>query len=147
MQFLRIIGLLTLASGFFAGCSATIGTPQAGETSQSTQTPPQVTAANEIAVIARLRAVASAEAQYYMQSVRYAALEELMEKHLLMDTSQGKLQGYRIEVRLKADGFEATAVPNKYGVTGKRSFYLDQTNVLRGGDKAGAPATSSDPEQ
>ena len=89
----------------------------------------------------------SAEAQYYAESVRYAALEELMDKQLLTDTSQGKLQGYRIEVRLKPDGFEATAVPNKYGVTGKRSFYLDQTNVLRGGDKAGAPATASDPEQ
>ena len=146
MRLLHVIGLLILAPVVFTGCAATI-TPQAGETSQSTQAPPQVTAANEIAVMVRLRGIASAEAMCYSESVRYATLDELMEKQLLMDTSQGKLQGYRIEVRLKAGGFEATAVPNKYGVTGRRSFYLDQTNVLRGGDKAGSPATASDPEQ
>ena len=146
MRSLRIIGLLIMAPVVFTGCAATI-TPQAGEASQSAQVPPQVTAANEIAVIVRLRAIASAEAMYYAESVRYATLEELMEKQLLINTSQGKLQGYRIEVRLTPDGFEATAAPNKYGVTGRRSFYLDQTNVLRAGDKAGSAATASDPEQ
>ena len=146
MRLLNIIGLFILAPVVFTGCAATI-TPPAGETSQSAQSPPQVTAANEIAVMVRLRAIAGAEAVHYSESVRYAALEELMNKQLLNDTSQGKLRGYRIEVRLKPDGFEATAVPNTYGVTGKRSFYVDQTNVLRGGDKAGSPATASDPEQ
>jgi len=141
------IGLLILSAVISAGCSAAIGTNQAGETPQSGQVPPQVTAANEMAVIARLRSISSAETLYYAESGKYTTLDDLLSKQYLSDPSQGKLQGYRIEVSLKPDGFAATAVPNKYGVTGKRSFYLDQTNVLRGGDKAGSQATASDPEQ
>ena len=144
MRLLRT-GLLILAPVIFTGCGATIGTQS--EQSAPTSQAPQVIAANEIAAIARLRTIAGAEAQYYSESVRYTTLDELMEKQFLMDTSRGKLQGYRIEVQVKGDGFAATAAPNKYGVTGKRSFYLDQTNVLRGGDRGGSPATASDPEQ
>ena len=61
------------------------------------------------------------------------------------DPSEGKLARYRFEVRVKPNGFEATAVPENYGVTGKQSFYLDETRTMRGADKQGAKATVSDP--
>ena len=154
MHLLRIVALLVIAPIAITACSAkndgseTGGTaPEAGESAPSTQAPPQVALANELAVIVRLRTIASAEVMYYAESVRYATVEELTAKRLLTDPSDGKLRGYSIELRLKPSGFEATAVPNKYGVTGRRSFYIDETNVLRGGDKRGAPATSDDPEQ
>jgi hypothetical protein len=62
------------------------------------------------------------------------------------DPGRGKLTGYSFEVRVKPGGFEATAVPVQPGISGKRSFYIDQTNVLRGAEKQGAKATSSDKE-
>jgi len=106
-----------------------------------------VTAANETAVMARLRAIAAAEAMYQVESDgAYGTLDQLIQKHYVNDPSSGKLTGYRFEVKVKPGGFQITAVPEKYGVTGKRSFYLDETNVLHGADRKGVPATASDPE-
>lgn len=48
--------------------------------------------------------------------------------------------------RDKAAGFVLAASPNEYGKDGKRSFYLDSNGILRGADKHGAVATSSDPQ-
>ena len=42
--------------------------------------------------------------------------------------------------------FVLTATPAEYGKTGKRSFYLDASGGLRGGDKQGAAATAEDPK-
>lgn len=41
--------------------------------------------------------------------------------------------------------FRIQTIPNSYGETGFRSFYLDQTGVLRGADKHGLPADANDP--
>jgi len=35
-------------------------------------------------------------------------------------------------------------VPTDYGTTGRTSYYIDQTNVLRGADHGGAAATVDD---
>ena len=107
---------------------------------------PHVTAANEIAAMARLTAIARAETMYQAESGgRYASLDELIQKGYANDPSKGKLTGYKLEVRVGGDGFQATATPEKFPITGKRSFYIDENNVMRGADKGGAPATSSDP--
>jgi type II secretory pathway pseudopilin PulG len=45
----------------------------------------------------------------------------------------------------KTDTFALTASPKEYGKTGRRSFFLDSTGVLRGDDKKGAVASYSDP--
>jgi uncharacterized tellurite resistance protein B-like protein len=47
--------------------------------------------------------------------------------------------------RDKAAGFALAATPIQYGQAGRRSFYLDAQGDLRGADKHGAVATSSDP--
>jgi hypothetical protein len=41
-------------------------------------------------------------------------------------------------------GYEATATPIKYGRQGRKSFFIDETDKLRGADKQGAEATASD---
>ena len=106
-----------------------------------------VTAANESVAMARLRAIAAAEAQYQVESGgEYGSLDQLIQKRYVNDPSSGKLTGYRFEVQVKRGGFQATAVPEKFGVTGKRSFYVDETNVIHAADKKGAPATAFDPE-
>jgi hypothetical protein len=106
-----------------------------------------VTAANETAAMARLRAIAAAEARYGVESGgEYGTLDQLIKNRYISDPSNGKLTGYRFDIRIKPGGFQVTAVPEKFGVTGTRSFYLDETNVIRAADKKGAPATASDPE-
>ena len=42
--------------------------------------------------------------------------------------------------------FFVTATPQRYPKTGRRSFYINASRVLRGGDKNGEIATTSDPE-
>lgn len=41
--------------------------------------------------------------------------------------------------------FTVAIVPVVYGRTGKNSYFIDETGVLRGGDKNGGPANQSDP--
>jgi len=117
---------------------------------QQQQRPEQsvlVTAANETAALARLRSIAGAEAQYQVESGgEYGTLDELIEKRYVNDPTHGKLTGYRFEVQVTPGGFQATAVPEQVGISGKRSFYVDETNVVHAADKKGAPATASDPE-
>jgi hypothetical protein len=73
----------------------------------------------------------------------YGTLDELIAADLISKESLGKY-GYRVEVTISGDKFEATAVPIGYGVTGTLSYFIDESGVLRGGDHAGGPATASD---
>jgi len=108
---------------------------------------PQVTAANELTAMTRLSAIGRAELMYQAESGgKYATLDELIQRGMANDPSQGKLTGYKFEVKVTAHGFEATATPEKYGITGKRSFYVDEQTVMRGADRNGSPATASDPQ-
>lgn len=65
--------------------------------------------------------------------------------------SSGTADGYRFRFRLITDpngqiqGFELGAVPDTYGETGHRSFFLDAQGKLHGADHQGAPATGDDP--
>jgi hypothetical protein len=52
--------------------------------------------------------------------------------------------GYKIEVMVSGNKFEITAVPIEYGKTGRTSFFVDESKVVRGGDHGGGPATISD---
>ena len=45
----------------------------------------------------------------------------------------------------KAETFGLAATPTEYGKKGRRSFFLDSGGVLRGADKQGAAANSTDP--
>jgi hypothetical protein len=134
-QKLVLVGLVAI---MITGCS-------------QNQNPPEqsmvVTAANETAARARLHAIAAAEAQYQVESGgEYGTLDQLIQKRYVNDPSNGKLTGYRFEVQVKQGGFQATAVPEQTGISGKRSFYIDETYVMHAADKRGAPATASDPE-
>jgi hypothetical protein len=119
--------------------------------SQQQATPPEqsvlVTAANETAAMVRLRAIGAAEARFMVETGgNYGTLDQLTKERYLNDPSSGKLTGYRFEIQVKPGGFQATAVPERFGVTGTRSFYLDETNIIRAAVRKGGPATASDPE-
>jgi hypothetical protein len=45
----------------------------------------------------------------------------------------------------KAVNFSIASSPKEYGKSGRRSFFLDSSGILRGADKKGAVATTTDP--
>jgi hypothetical protein len=62
--------------------------------------------------------------------------------------ARGYLYQYQIvnrEPNVNTASFKIWATPQVYGSTAVRSFFIDQTGVLRGGDKNGAQANESDP--
>ena len=68
------------------------------------------------------------------------------------ELAAGKKGGYLFRYRILPGtgegaelGFELAATPAEYGKTGRRSFFLDSSGTLRGGDKQGAVATAADP--
>ena len=52
--------------------------------------------------------------------------------------------GYKIDLTASRDQFEAVAIPLDYGKTGKRSFFIDKSGVVRGDDHDGGRATIAD---
>ena len=129
MHELRIpknLALLMLASMF-------------GVPSQSASPP------NEAMARGMLRTVASAEATYRATNKdgSYASKEQLVELGLIAKDAFEK-NGYRIELSASGSTFQAFAVPVEYGKTGKLSFFVDESNVIRAGDLGGGPATVAD---
>ena len=111
--------------------------------SRESNEPPLVR--NESITRNAMRAIASAEASYQATTGdgKYGTLDELVKTGLI---SKELLQnyGYKIDLIVSNTRFEATAVPVEYGKTGKLSFFIDETSVLRAGDHAGSPASVAD---
>jgi hypothetical protein len=74
------------------------------------------------------------------------------------DLAAGSKNGYTIRYSItpaaanlpeaeanKAETFSLASSPKEYGKAGRRSFFLDSFGILRGADKQGGVATSSDP--
>src|SRR6185295_1529122 len=100
---------------------------------------------NEAVAQSVLRTVANAEATFRATEGNggYGSLEQMVSAGLLSKDMLEKY-GYRIEVSASKDKFEITAVPIEYGTTGKLSFFIDESQVLRAGDHGGGVATLSD---
>jgi hypothetical protein len=100
---------------------------------------------NEMRAKSFLQLVGSAEASFQSNKGdgRYATLDELSSEGFI---NQEYFQsfGYTIELTVSGTRFEATAVPKEYGKTGKLSFFIDESKVLRGGDHGGGAATVAD---
>jgi hypothetical protein len=75
---------------------------------------------------------------------RFGTLEELIAEELLEKEFLEHME-YRVELKVTSDKFEATATPKSYGKTGRRSFFIDETGVLRAADHKGQAATAADP--
>ena len=106
---------------------------------------PPATVQKERMAIGAMYMIASAEQQYKAKGgSSYATLEQLIsEKQVPKDMLENS--GYRFELTVTGDKFEISAAPVEYGKTGKMSYFIDNTFVLRGGDRNGASATASDP--
>jgi hypothetical protein len=111
----------------------------AGISSETNPTPVQ---RNEGSAIGLMYAIASVKKHKGAGS--YGTLEQLIAADLIPKELVEKT-GYKFEITFTGDKFEVYAVPVEYGKTGTMSYFIDQTMVLRGADRGGASAISSDP--
>jgi len=108
-------------------------------------------AANEGAAMASLRTISVAEQSYYSKRHVYGTLEELSADQLIEpNLATGVHSGYNFSVRVSGKSvtnsvpdFEATAAPVDYGKSGRRSFLIDETGVMRAADIRGREASRS----
>ena len=109
----------------------------------ASENPPK-TFQNERMAMSLMWNIAGAERSYKTKNgSSYTSLEQLIEADMVSkETIENS--GYKFEVTLTAEGFEITAVPVEHGKTGKLSFFMDQTGVMRGADHGGATASASD---
>lgn len=114
----------------------------AGISSATKNPPPE---ANEMIAASALQMIANAETSYHSTVGKgsYGTLDQLTQQKLVMMEVFQKY-GYNFEVTASGDQFEAVATPREYGKTGKRSFFVDKSGVVRGDDHGGAPATVAD---
>jgi hypothetical protein len=113
-----------------------------GVASATKEPPPEM---NEAVAMGLLRAIASAEATYQSTVGKgsYGSLDKLVEAKLISREPLDQY-GYRIELTASGNRFEATATPIEYGKSGRLSYLVDQSGVVRGGDHGGGPATVAD---
>jgi hypothetical protein len=100
---------------------------------------------NEMIAMSALGMIAGAEQTYKAGPGKgtYGSIDMLANEKLVQKDVFEKY-GYRFDLFVSGDHFEATATPAEYGKTGKRSFFVDQTGVVRGDDHGGGPASSAD---
>ena len=109
--------------------------------SGETNVPPEMQ--NERVAMGNLIAIAVAEARIKKEKGSYTTLEELISQQAVnREVLDG--HGYKFFVTIAGESFEAVAVPIEYGKTGKASFFINESSVLRGGDHGGGPATLAD---
>jgi type IV pilus assembly protein PilA len=108
-------------------------------------------AANEASSAMSLREIAAAEARYYDTHQQYGTLDQLAAERLISPgLSSGIRNGYRFNIEVLArdsaeePGFEAMGVPISYPNTGRMSFYIDETGVIRVAHARGGDATRYD---
>lgn len=106
--------------------------------------PPPIVA-NERGAMGALFMIANAEEQYRSDKGNgsFGSVEELRAAGFISDEML-EINGYKIEIVAAGNKFAATAVPVEYGKTGKTSYFVDETKVLRGGDHGGAAASVND---
>lgn len=113
--------------------------------------------AREMAAIKQIETIYTAQTQYYSQFGRYATkLEELgppptgqagpaAADLISGDLAKGIKSGYQFTLQGGPTGFTINANPVAYNSTGRRSFFSDQSKVLRE-NWGPEPATTNSPE-
>ncbi len=114
----------------------------AGISSSTKNPPPEM---NEAIATGMLNLIANVEGTYQTTAGKgkYGTIDQLVAQKLLTREMFDKY-GYNFEITLVGDSFEAVATPKEYGKTGKRSFFVDKSGVIRGDDHGGAPASVGD---
>jgi hypothetical protein len=143
-----IIGVIVLCAVSITIIVAAIAVPKMNR---------QLMVARESAAIVEIRTIHQAEALYYSQFGKYARsiaalgpsangvagpeAADLIPRAL----ADGKKAGYVFELKGTTKLYSISAVPEVFGASGLRSFYSDQTLVIRQNYTA-EPANANSPE-
>lgn len=100
--------------------------------------------ADESVTINEIQGLYRAQQMYKNANGSYGTLDQLVDKGMI-NRVPGGARTYRYNVTASEEKFQCTSVPQVYGTSGRFSFYLDETGVLRGADHQGAEANASDP--
>ncbi len=109
---------------------------------------------NETCAVQSLRTLQSAEATYQATSGNgaYGSLSQLAKANLInSQLATGLAHGYGLTVTFVNPSqnvpasFKISSVPQTYGTTGVRSFFIDEDGVIHAADKNGLPADENDP--
>jgi len=104
--------------------------------------PPPIIA-NERDTIGALYTIAYAESTIRSEKGSYVTLDELVAQQKI-NRELLENHGYKVYLTVTGNSFEVVAVPNEYGKTGKMSYFVNESQVLRAGDHGGGPATIAD---
>jgi len=87
----------------------------------------------ETGALKALQALNTAQVQYNSQFGRFArSLTELDASNLIpADLAAGEKHGYKFTMTSTPQGYSVQAVPAVFGATGSRTFYTDQSLVIR----------------
>lgn len=99
---------------------------------------------NERNAVGAMYRISYAEKVYKEQKGSYGTQEQLIAENMI-PKDLFESSGYKFELTVTGDKFGVSAVPLEYGKTGNLSYFMDESFVLRGADRNGASATSSDP--
>lgn len=112
----------------------------------SAESNPPPLVANERGAMTALYAIASAENQYRVGkgAGSFGTLEQLQAEGLVSENT-AEPTGYKINLSIVGAKYELTATPLEHGKSGKTSYFMDETRILRGADHSGGMATSTDP--
>jgi hypothetical protein len=130
------------------GAQATIGDPAIEPCV------PAIISQNEARVIQAMRTYHAAQATYQSTtgSGNFGTLSQLGQAGLISpQLASGMYSQYTFmsvvtqQTSTQPALYRFQAIPNSYGETGIRSFYIDQTGVLRSADKNGLGADANDP--
>jgi hypothetical protein len=87
--------------------------------------------------IGSIKRIQAAEEQFLKRHGRYGELHELLPSSggpLPGELVSGQSRGHKFILRANGPLYSVQTVPVEWGRTGSRSFYSDQTNVIRASD-------------
>ena len=109
----------------------------------SNQQKPSPLRDNEVTARMVLYSINYGQESFKASNGNYGTLDELVSKSFVHKEMMEN-HGYNFLVSVSGNAFEAVAVPIEYGKSGRLSFFIDNSGILRGGDHGGGAATASD---
>jgi Tfp pilus assembly protein PilE len=101
--------------------------------------------AQETAAMQAIRTIHTGEVQYFAQNNRYAASLQVLGKWIPGDLAAGEKGGYKFRAEESPTGYAIHAEPLKFNVNGSRTFFSDETMIVRQ-HLGPEPATAESPE-
>ncbi len=105
----------------------------------------QAASANEIGAVANMKSISTAEVSYNLDHGQFASSLEELRSSLPADLISGQKNGYRFQLKGSKTSFSVEAAPTTFGSTGNRTFYTDETMVIRE-HEGPEPATADSPD-